>query len=134
VLNQIQTMYVMLIYSYIVCTDNTLYRTNLLPMRLSNATVSWEAPIQFPNDIQILAQAPRSKYDICHATGVCVCFSMLLALFDIICYFSCQLPGTGPTSPPPPNYYTTLPANSGLFGLCSQGMIYFSKLFWVLFL
>jgi hypothetical protein len=47
------------------------YRQDLLPMRLRNATASLDAPLHYPPNVVVPAQAPQTKQALLSMTGVC---------------------------------------------------------------
>jgi hypothetical protein len=46
------------------------YRQDLLPMRLRNAAASLDAPLHYPANVPIPAQAPQTKQELMFLTGV----------------------------------------------------------------
>jgi hypothetical protein len=54
-----------------VYTADAVYRLDLLPMQLQNAVASLDAPLYYPANVAIPAQAPQMKQELMFLTGVC---------------------------------------------------------------
>jgi hypothetical protein len=74
-LNTIQAGYAA--FSAPVHAADAAYRQDLLPMRFQNAAASLDAPLHYPPNVPIPAQAPQTKHELMSLTGVSILLDIL---------------------------------------------------------